>query len=260
MWRYDLHVHSSYSPDGKSSLEAIIRRAEQMGLSGIAITDHDTLKGAFAAQRFDTCIEIIPGCEISLDDGSHIIGLYLHEMIQSKRLEDVVTEIHGQGGLVMIPHPFKVKSGLLHKMQQGKEQDLTWLLQQADFIEVYNPGCSLEENHLARKLAECYDGSIIPIASSDAHRAWQIGAGQLILYNWRSIDHQGGKANLRHLLTSEGTYWDLYVGRYDSVLLIHDPRPQLVRLRQLLKLRFPISARLWQQLRRVCSSPWLTLI
>jgi predicted metal-dependent phosphoesterase TrpH len=41
----DLHVHSSYSRDGESSVEEILLRAEKAGLDVIAITDHDTVEG-----------------------------------------------------------------------------------------------------------------------------------------------------------------------------------------------------------------------
>lgn len=37
--RSDFHIHSDYT-DGKASIEAIIERAEELGLSAIAITDH----------------------------------------------------------------------------------------------------------------------------------------------------------------------------------------------------------------------------
>ncbi len=42
----DLHVHTNFSKDGESSVEDILKKAENVGLDVIAITDHDTIDGA----------------------------------------------------------------------------------------------------------------------------------------------------------------------------------------------------------------------
>ena len=39
--RFDLHMHSFFSPDAADSPEDLIAAAKARGLSGIAITDHD---------------------------------------------------------------------------------------------------------------------------------------------------------------------------------------------------------------------------
>jgi predicted metal-dependent phosphoesterase TrpH len=45
----DLHIHSIYSYDGTASVHAILRRARQIGLDVIAITDHDEINGSLKA-------------------------------------------------------------------------------------------------------------------------------------------------------------------------------------------------------------------
>ena len=42
--KYDLHAHSKYSPDSVLEPERIVKTAIKRGLSGIAVTDHDTIK------------------------------------------------------------------------------------------------------------------------------------------------------------------------------------------------------------------------
>jgi len=42
--KIDLHVHSAYS-DGLGDIHDILKTARLKGLDGLAITDHDTLKG-----------------------------------------------------------------------------------------------------------------------------------------------------------------------------------------------------------------------
>jgi len=51
MLRVDLHLHSHYSHDGKSSLEELIARAHECNLQRLALTDHNTVDGALALVR-----------------------------------------------------------------------------------------------------------------------------------------------------------------------------------------------------------------
>lgn len=60
----DLHVHSNYS-DGTCSIEEILRQAESLGLSQIAITDHNILKGSILASE-KANINYIIGTELSV--------------------------------------------------------------------------------------------------------------------------------------------------------------------------------------------------
>jgi len=43
--KFDLHIHSKYSQDGILEPKAIVDIAASKGLKGIAITDHNTIKG-----------------------------------------------------------------------------------------------------------------------------------------------------------------------------------------------------------------------
>ena len=52
--KYDLHVHSRYSYDGILSPEEIVKIAIKKGLNGIAITDHNTIRGSQEAKNYET--------------------------------------------------------------------------------------------------------------------------------------------------------------------------------------------------------------
>lgn len=77
----DLHTHSNAS-DGEMAPAEVVRLAAKAGLAAVALTDHDTLDGlepALAA-GVEHGIEVIPGCELSVVDGSrelHILGLWV---------------------------------------------------------------------------------------------------------------------------------------------------------------------------------------
>ncbi|MCL6592257.1 MAG: PHP domain-containing protein [Firmicutes bacterium] len=78
---YDLHLHSTCS-DGSLTPQELVRKAKGRGLSGISLTDHDTIAGlaeaALEAARIQ--IDFVPGIELSTDYGAleiHILGYYL---------------------------------------------------------------------------------------------------------------------------------------------------------------------------------------
>lgn len=77
----DLHLHSTAS-DGSEAPADVVRMAANLGLSAIALTDHDTLSGIPEAvtQASLRAIELIPGTELSVkwDRGAmHLIVLFL---------------------------------------------------------------------------------------------------------------------------------------------------------------------------------------
>lgn len=109
VFRGDLHVHTSASPDGRSSLEAIARAAKAAGLDAVAITDHDLCTPVPASLEG---VLLIPGCEISTRAG-HITGLFLDRPLPLEALgrlpapEDAAAAIHQAGGLAVLAHPFQ---------------------------------------------------------------------------------------------------------------------------------------------------------
>src|SRR3990167_8713335 len=48
---FDLHLHTFFSKDAADSHESMIAAAKKKGLSGIAITDHDTCDGVEYLRR-----------------------------------------------------------------------------------------------------------------------------------------------------------------------------------------------------------------
>ena len=77
----DLHTHSNYS-DGTFTPAEIVAEAEKLGLSAVALTDHNTVAGlpAFMEAAQHSSVEAVPGVEISCQYGDtelHLAGLYL---------------------------------------------------------------------------------------------------------------------------------------------------------------------------------------
>lgn len=77
----DLHTHTTES-DGSFTPEELILEAKRVGLSAIAITDHDSISGIKKALpiAMEHDIELIPGIELSTDYNGkevHVVGLFI---------------------------------------------------------------------------------------------------------------------------------------------------------------------------------------
>ena len=98
MMKYcDLHTHSYFS-DGTDSPTEIIRKAESIGLSAVALTDHTTTAGLdeFVEAARGTSVKAIRGVELSTDYGDtelHIIALYLGRE-HYETINELVREMH----------------------------------------------------------------------------------------------------------------------------------------------------------------------
>ncbi|HET9870317.1 MAG TPA: PHP domain-containing protein, partial [bacterium] len=84
MGKADLHLHTDFS-DGLHSPREMVQAAARAGLDHIAVTDHDTMEGAFRAQEYakrrsDLGVQVILGEEVSTLNG-HVIGLFLKGFI-----------------------------------------------------------------------------------------------------------------------------------------------------------------------------------
>jgi len=82
MSEVDLHIHSTAS-DGQLSPADIVRRAAELGLTIIALADHDTVDGitpALVAARAFPGLKVIPCVEVSTDvpNGEvHLLGYFI---------------------------------------------------------------------------------------------------------------------------------------------------------------------------------------
>lgn len=172
--KYDLHTHTRYSSGcGAIEPEHLVKTAISRGLDGIAVTDHNTIKGAIAAKKFETGdFKVIIGCEITTTDGE-LIGLFLQDEIKSKTSAEVIEEIHDQDGIVVVPHPFD-------RFRSSRFNNIDGFIKQVDAIEVFNSRCiSNKSNDLARDfVTECGGKyNIAMTGGSDAHYLNEVGLG-----------------------------------------------------------------------------------
>ncbi len=164
----DFHIHTEYSLDCQTTLDQIVTRCLEIGINCIAIADHGTAEGALKMQR--TCPFRVIVAEEILTTHGEIMGMFLKETIPSRlSVEQTISRIKSQGGLVCIPHPFDVmrRIGLGTKI-------IEQVLAQIDVIEVFNSRSPFPWNSAkARNFAQKY--GIPGSAGSDAHTRSEIG-------------------------------------------------------------------------------------
>jgi len=161
----DLHIHSVYSPDSPVEPRTVLKIAKKKGLDGVAVTDHDTIRGGLEALKANTDpnFVVIVGSEVETTDKGDIIGLFLTQEIQSREASEVIKEIKEQGGVAMWAHPYREGKNLLPSVA----------IKQIDVIEGLNAKTLESQNMLARALAERYRKPVAGV--SDAHSAEEIG-------------------------------------------------------------------------------------
>ncbi|HHY00740.1 MAG TPA: PHP domain-containing protein [Methanothermobacter sp.] len=171
--RYDFHTHTKYSHDGFIEPYQLVKAAKRRGLSGIAVTDHNTIKGALKVKKYDNSdFKVICGSEISTERGE-VIGLFLNDQIESHLFEEVVEEIRDQGGMVIIPHPF---DGIRKNGIYPDKSDIKFI----DAVEVFNSRClSQKYNDQANRFAK--ENELGIVAGSDAHFAREVGNAGVII-------------------------------------------------------------------------------
>ena len=169
----DLHVHSSYSKDCVSPVEAILETAREIGLGALAIADHNETKGAFLARDLAQGDPfIIVAEEVKTAEGE-VIGLFLEEPIPpALSFDRTLSLIKEQGGLVYVPHPFDALR------TTPSYRALVDNLHRIDVIEIYNAKVALSSFNLsAERFAAKYN--IVAGAGSDAHVLQGLGTAML---------------------------------------------------------------------------------
>jgi glycosyltransferase involved in cell wall biosynthesis len=166
----DLHMHTDHSPDCATPVDVLLDTAKARGLGAIAVTDHNVISGAHEARDRADGIKVIVAEEVKTADQGEVIGLFIDEHIpRGMTLEDTITEIHRQGGLVYVPHPFD----RMHAVPDYEH--LLNVVEDVDAIEVFNARVAVKSfNEEAVKFARKY--RIPGGAGSDSHVAQGLGS------------------------------------------------------------------------------------
>lgn len=87
---FDFHIHSKFSYDSLLSPKRILRIAKKRGLDGIAITDHNTIRGALEASKFNNSLSVIIGSDAHISKSIGTVRTFFNgEKHTIQTVEDV---------------------------------------------------------------------------------------------------------------------------------------------------------------------------
>ncbi len=174
-YSFDLHLHTHYSADACNAPEVMVEAAKHKGLSGIAVTDHNTCdaveylsrKGLIRADGLPVDgFLIVPGVEVSTADGHLLcLGTTLPFM-KGRPASEVVAAIRERGGVAVAPHPFD-------RFRAGIRQEVLDDLDLAA-LETFNAAVTLKSFN-TQAAAYAARRGLAATAGSDAHHASAAG-------------------------------------------------------------------------------------
>ena len=187
----DSHCHTHFS-DG-ADLNNVLRQCKSKGI-GVAITDHNEVKGAIKASK-QKDVPIIPGMEINTNEGPHFLAYFYDikelEEFHAKHIEPVkffnrkkfthmadislleLTDILKKYNCVTcLPHPYAPSWANINRAII-KNPENKRVIQEVDAIEVISAVQTNSWNNKAHALQILFDKSVT--GGSDAHRIKDIG-------------------------------------------------------------------------------------
>lgn len=185
----DLHFHSHYS-DGYNSVETIAQKVRELGI-GIAITDHNEIRGAIEIAQYRDILSI-PGIEMTSAEGTHIL-IYFYQLDHlqtfysdhlipnmgndimsstSLPMEKIIRRARKFKTVIIFPHPYcGVYTGIQNSYFSQDRRDRIFSM--VDGVEVINSENMKISNLRSALLGFNLNKSIT--GGSDGHRVAQMG-------------------------------------------------------------------------------------
>jgi hypothetical protein len=204
--RIDLHIHTS-PRSACSYLDPLelIQEARRLKLDGICLTEHQVLWkiGDVEELAREGGIKIFRGNEFTTNQGDILVFGFYKDIKELLMIEELREEVKAAGGFMIAAHPFRgFKTFGIGQLQMTVEQACQRkALEFVDALEVGNGKLSLDENDMARKVAEKLD--LPGTGGSDAHRVDEVG-------NWLTVFEKDIR-NERELVEK------LHAGRFTAV-------------------------------------------
>ena len=170
-FKIDLHVHTKYSGDNDSDPEEAILRAIELGLHGIAFTEHYYYEASepieILKEKYKNSILIFRGVEFSTAEGHCLVfGVDTDSLsLKYASVTEVIRVVHQKGGVVIPSHPYRSVNSL---------GDLVRNVPGLCALEGYN-GCNMHAFNV--KAIEAAEMLKLPYTGgSDAHTPLEVGS------------------------------------------------------------------------------------
>ena len=204
MIKVDFHVHSIASPDSLSTGEKLYRRAKELGLGKLVLTDHNTIAGALELQKSHPD-DVIVGEEILTTHGE-ILALFVQEELP-KGIDPLTAlrQLKEQGAFIALSHPYAMAR---HGWTEAEMEEYLPFL---DAIEICNARNRPGMNRAATRFAA--EHGLSGIAGSDAHGISELGAMGLELPDFHTAEELRISIQSAKVFGKESPLWVRFYSR-----------------------------------------------
>jgi predicted metal-dependent phosphoesterase TrpH len=176
--KIDLHSHTfPASACSNVSVEDTIRKAKEVGLDGICLTEHNKPWAAPDVLRLreEFAFPVFRGMEVTTKDGDILVfGLHeeINEILSASELRERVADV---GGFMIAAHPFRgfLMLGFLQLALTPQRAATRAIFQSVDAIEAYNCKVTRQETRMALEVGTRL--GLPCVSGSDAHTAADVG-------------------------------------------------------------------------------------
>lgn len=171
--KFDLHMHTSrHSPDSVIDPFALVRRAREIGLDGVVITEHDWLwteEELGELRDAEPGLVVLAGIEVSTRDGDLLVYGVTNPFALPKglRMAAACREVHKQGGAAVAAHPYRWGQDFDRVLRDGRPE--------LDGIEVMSNNMDAGLRRRAAELGRRHP-RFATLGNSDAHEVSVLGA------------------------------------------------------------------------------------
>lgn len=207
MWNVELHCHTYRSGDSLADPRRLLEICRRRGIDRLAITDHNTIRGAREAAALDPQ-RVIVGEEIQTTEGELLAYFLTDEVPPGLSPRETIERLRRQGAVISVSHPFDaLRSG------SWQEQALRRILPRVDGVEIFNARTMSDTPNLrAARLAA--EAGLPGLAGSDAHAPFEVGRGLTRLPAFEDADGFRAALASARLVTRRSPWWVHLVSRY----------------------------------------------
>ena len=170
-FKIDLHIHSRNSGDNDADPEETVSRAIELGLDGIAFTEHYSFEASEHVERlrerYRGAIMLFRGVEFSAAEGHCLVfGVDTDRLdMRFAPIRDIVRIVTMTGGVVIPTHPYRGGNSV---------GELLFALPGISAVEGYN-GANMHAMN-AKAIAAAGKMSLPYTGGSDAHQPIEVGS------------------------------------------------------------------------------------
>lgn len=152
----------------------IVRTCREKGVDRLAVTDHNTVRGALELQALAPEL-IIVGEEIMTAKGELLAYFVQAEVPPFLSPTETITRLRAQGCVISVSHPFD-------RLRDGawEPADLAAIIHLVDALEVFNSRVIFPEDN-ARALAFAREHAKLGTVGSDAHSYRELGRSTITM-------------------------------------------------------------------------------